>query len=212
MLEEANQGTQTWFEERAGHVTASCFCDVIAVRKKDGAPLKARQDYLMKLVGERLTGKPAMGFSTAATTWGTESESVARREYEIQTGELVREVGFKKHPTLPWVGASSDGLVGEKGGTQFKCPFNSSIHLQTILTGMPEEHLPQVQGEMWVLSLDWIDFVSYDPRMPPQMQIYIQRIQKDLAYHAMLEDKVTMFLQEIEETIQQISYKCCLAA
>jgi hypothetical protein len=152
----------------------------------------------MKLVCERLTSEPEQSVGGYALSWGTDAEPFSRKEYELQTGSIVNEVGFKRHPTLPWIGASSDGLVGNRGGIEIKCPYNSSVHLRTIECGMPEAHVPQVQGQIWVLELDWIDFVSYDPRMPASLKIYIQRIHRDQKYIDMLQKEVLKFLDEVQ--------------
>lgn len=201
MLErQSNQGGADWLRERAGHATASCFADILATGR-NGQPLKAREDYLMRLVVERVTGEPIVTPTSFAMQWGTDAEPYARAAYEVETGATVREVGFVKHPVHAWVGASSDGLVGATGGIEIKCPHNSAIHLQTWEQGMPEHHKPQVQGQMWVLGLDWIDFCSYDPRMhagAAHLKLYRQRIERDDAYIAQLEKGVLAFLAEVQ--------------
>lgn len=207
MLErQSDQGGIDWLRDRAGHATASCFADILAVSKRDGKPLKARDDYLMRLVVERITGEPTESASSFAMQWGTDAEPYARAEYELQTGNIVREVGFVRHPVISWVGASSDGLVGAKGGVEIKCPHNSAIHLATWRGGMPEHHIPQVQGQMWVLDLEWIDFCSYDPRMQNgagHLKLYKQRIQRDDKYITDLECSVLDFLAEVQVEINE---------
>jgi putative phage-type endonuclease len=195
-LNNADQRTAAWLLERAGHATASCFVDIIAVGSK-GQPLKAREDYLMKLVVERLTGQPVESAGSMATAWGTDCEPFARAEYEAQSGNIVKEVGFAKHPKHAWVGASADGLTS-KGGIEIKCPHNSAVHLGTWRDGMPKHHMPQVQGVMWVCGLEWMDFCSYDPRMPAELRLYVERIPRDEAYIADLEGKVLTFLAEVQ--------------
>lgn len=205
MLERvSDQGSSSWLRDRAGCATASCFADILSVSKRDGKALKARDDYLMRLVVERITGEPVESASSFAMAWGTDAEPYARAEYEKVTGNLVMEVGFIKHKQCAWVGASSDGRVGAKGGVEIKCPFNSAVHLQTWLEGMPEQHLPQVMGQMWVLDLDWIDFCSYDPRMQhggEHLKLYRQRIVRDEAYIASLQLQVMGFLDEVEAMV-----------
>ena len=201
MLERlSDQGSADWLRARAGHATASRFCDILAVSKKDGRPLKAREDYLMELVVEQITGEPIISASSYAMQWGTDAEPYARAAYEAATGLMVREVGFVKHPLHAWIGASSDGLVGANGGIEAKCPFNSAIHLSTWLDGMPEQHKPQVYGQMWILGVDWIDFCSYDPRMQnggEHLKLYCQRIERDQKYIDNLETEVLAFMAEV---------------
>lgn len=198
---QSEQGSQEWLKDRAGHATASCFVDILAVSKRDGKPLKAREDYLMKLVVERITNSPVSSVGGYATQWGTDCEPYARTEYELQTGNIVKEVNFVKHPTMQYVGASSDGLVGDKGGIEIKCPNNSAIHLQTWRDGMPENHMAQVQGQMFVLGLDWVDFCSYDPRMPENLRLYVSRIYRDEEYIASLEASLKEFLAEVQKEV-----------
>jgi putative phage-type endonuclease len=199
----SNQGGADWLRERAGHATASRFADIM-VTGRNGQPLKAREDYLMELLVERLTGEPIVTQSSFAMQWGTDAEPYARAAYEVETGAAVREVGFVKHPQHAWVGASSDGRVGDKGGIEIKCPHNSAIHLLTWETGMPEHHKPQVFGQMWVLGLDWIDFCSYDPRMQAgaeHLKLYRQRVVRDDVYIAGLERSVLGFLAEVQAKV-----------
>lgn len=206
MLErQSNQGGKDWLKDRAGHATASRFCDILAVSKRDGKPLKAREDYMMELVVERLTGEPIESASSYAMQWGTDAEPYARAAYETQTASMVREVGFAKHKVHKWVGASSDGLVGPHGGVEYKCPYNSAVHLATWATGMPEHHQPQVYGQMWVLDLEWVDFCSYDPRMQgdaAHLKLYKHRVMRDQKYIDQLEEDVLNFLSEVETKVQ----------
>jgi predicted phage-related endonuclease len=196
MFPNSDQGSAAWLAERAGHATASCFVDIISAGT-NGKPLKARNDYLMKLVVERITGQPTESASSMAMAWGTDCEPFARKEYEAQTGNIVKEVGFAKHPTHPWVGASADGVCG-KGGIEIKSPHNSAIHLATWRDGMPKHHAPQVHGVMWVLGLEWLDFCSFDPRMPPELRLYVERIERSEPYIADLESRVLTFLAEVQ--------------
>lgn len=202
---QSNQGGAAWLKDRAGHATASRFCDILAVSKRDGKPLKAREDYLMDLVVERITGEPKDSASSFAMQWGTDSEPYARAEYEAITGRMVREVGFVKHKLHEWVGASSDGLVGAAGGVEIKCPFNSAIHLQTWAEGgMPEHHAPQVFGQMWILDLEWIDFCSFDPRMQngaEHLKLFTVRVKRDQKIIDDLESQVLGFLGEVQAKI-----------
>jgi putative phage-type endonuclease len=190
------QGSAEWLAERAGHATASCFVDIISTGV-NGKPLKARSDYLMKLVVERITGQPAESASSMAMAWGTDCEPFARKAYEEHSGRVVREVGFAKHPKHLWVGASADGVSGSSG-IEIKCPHNSAVHLTTWRDGMPKGHMPQVQGVMWVCGLESMDFCSYDPRMPPELRLYVERVARNDGYIKDLEDKVLTFLAEVQ--------------
>lgn len=200
---QSNQGTTDWLMARLGCATASCFADIVTVSKRDGKPLKARDDYLKKLIAERITGVPKESPTSYSMQWGTDAEPYARSEYEINTGNFVKEIGFVLHQDNEWIGASSDGLVGDKGSIEIKCPNNSEVHIATWLEGMPEHHIPQIQGQMWVLNLEWVDFCSYDPRMPEDFRLYIQRIQRDNKYIENLSKNVEIFLDEVDQKVKQ---------
>jgi hypothetical protein len=205
ILETATQRDADWYAARVGKATASRFKDAIATKKqtekqkKDnlpGDPMQAQLDYLTELVVERLTQQPIQRYATAAMQWGTEQEPAARAAYERVTGTSVEETGFVAHDVL-LAGCSPDGLVDWDGLIEIKCPWNTANHIETLLNGMPDEHRAQVQGQMWITGRQWCDFVSYDPRMPAELQLHVQRIQRDPGFIADLEAKVTSFLQQV---------------
>jgi predicted phage-related endonuclease len=195
------QRTEEWFADRCGHVTASRFCDVLAVGKT-GKPLKARDDYLMRLVIERITGQPAESVDSYAMAWGRDAEPFARAAFEAETALIVTESPFVKHPSISFVGCSPDGLIGKDAGYESKCPKNSAVHLATIRDGMPEEHAAQVQGCMWVTGRSRWHFVSFDPRMPEHLRLYHQVIDRDEKYIQSLELEVIRFLDEVATQLQ----------
>lgn len=197
------QGGEEWFAERCGFATASRFKDVLAKVKSGEAA--GRRNYRAQIVCERLTGRPAESYTNAAMEWGTATEPVARMAYEARTGNIVIETGFIKHASI-LAGASPDGLVGDDGMTEFKCP-NTATHIDTLLKGMSPDHMPQVQGQMWITGRQWVDFVSFDPRLPERMQLHIQRIERDAEYIKALEAEVIAFLSEVFDTIEQLEKK-----
>lgn len=190
------QGTEEWLRERAGHATASCFKDILAKIKSGEAA--TRRNYRLRLVTERLIGAPVQTYQNTAMQWGTEQEPHARMAYESLTGRLVEEVGFIKHPSITWVGVSPDGLISDDGGIEIKCPYESTVHVNTLETGMPSEHMAQIQGAMWITGRRWWEFVSFDPRMPDGLKLYSQRIARDNSYIETLEKEVLTFLAEVE--------------
>lgn len=205
-----NQGTPEWLVARAGHVTASRFSDVKAKVKVGEAA--GRIKYRWQLVTERLTGGVAEDrFENDAMRWGTAQEPLARLAYEAKTQNIVEEVGLVLHPDVPFVGCSPDGLIAPDGGCEIKCPYNSVIHVQTIEGGMPTEHRAQVQGAMWVTGRKWWDFVSFDPRVPEALQLYVERIPRDDAYIAELADEVARFLIDVERMHQSLLGKIARA-
>lgn len=195
------QRTDGWHQDRCGHVTASRFCDVIAVGKT-GKPLKARDDYLMRIVTERLTGQPSESVDSYAMAWGRDAEPFARSAFEAETGLIVMESGFVRHPTIEWVGCSPDGLIGAASGYESKCPKDSRVHLGTIRNGMPEEHKAQVQGCMWVTGRTEWQFVSFDPRLPEHLRLYRETIKRDDEFIKRLEAEIQKFLDEVESALE----------
>lgn len=202
-LLDAPQGSEAWFAARLGRATASRFSDILATVKTGEAA--ARRNYRAQLICERLTGAAAESFESPAMKWGTENEPFARMAYEARTGEIVQETGFIQHAEL-MTGASPDGLIGETGGFECKCP-NTATHIDTLLKGMPAEHMAQIQGCMWLANRDWWDFVSYDPRLPENLQLYVQRVPRDEEYITKLAASVKVFLGEVDMLILELEKK-----
>lgn len=193
------QRTEEWYQARLGKVTASKVASVLA--KRDSA---TRADYLTDLVLERLTGKQQEFYQNEAMQWGTDTEPQARMAYEAETGNLVDELGFIDHPSIANFGCSPDGVVGEDGLIEIKCP-NSKTHLSTLLSGKaPSKYIPQMQTQMAVMNRQWCDFVSFDPRLPEDLQLFVIRVNRDDEYIAKLEEEVSIFLEEVDETVTKL--------
>lgn len=193
------QGSPEWLALRAGKVTASRVCDVVA-RTKSGWGA-SRANYMAELICERLTGQPTSSFSNAAMQWGTEKEPEARAAYEFCFNVDVAQIGFVPHPTIGMSGASPDGLVGEVGLIEIKCP-NSATHIDTLLSGeVPEKYITQMQWQMVCTGRFWCDFVSYDPRLPPRMQMFTRTVARDDKLIAELETMVRDFLSEVDAKV-----------
>lgn len=199
------QRTDDWFAARLGKVTASRVADVIAKTKSGyGA---SRANYMAELVCERLTGARGEFYQNAAMVWGTEQEPVARAAYEAATGTLVVETGFVPHPTITMSGASPDGLVNDIGLVELKAP-NSATHIDTLLSGVvPAKYITQMQWQMACTGRQWCDFVSFDPRLPKNMQLFIHRVARDDAAISTMESEVKLFLAELDEKVAQLRAK-----
>lgn len=199
------QQTEAWFEQRSGRITASRFADAIAVNKKTGQPTAARQTYMRTVVAEILSGRPKHSISSQALSWGNEAEKFARDAYETETGLVVAKSGFVMHYEFDFIGGSPDGLVGNDGLIEIKCPHDEQVHIGTILEGMPAEHIPQVQGNLMVTGRAWLDFISYDPRQSEPYRLYIQRIERDDEYiDQTLLPGLLRFWDDVQAMVEQI--------
>lgn len=203
-MTEIVQGTQEWKLARAGKVTASRLADVCA-KLKSGQPAASRTNYRDQLVAERLNGVPYdSGFVSKEMAWGTECEPQARLAYEVMTGASVGQVGFVDHPELAMTGASPDGLVGQDGLVEIKCP-NTSTHIETLEGGAIDSgYYKQMQWAMACTGRQWCDFISYDPRMPGRMSIKIIRVQRNDAEITALTSEVVKFLAEIDVKVSKL--------
>lgn len=207
-----DQRTDEWLQARAGKVTASRFKDVIS-RTAKGLPTADRTKYLWQIVTERLTGQPVQMPDAAPLRWGRENEDAARTAYMFTSSAKLTETGFVAHPTLA-CGASPDGLLSDEsdpdgmfGLIEIKCPWNTQVHLETWLNGMPEDHQAQIQGQMWLTGREWCDFVSFDPRLPGDLQLYVQRIKGDSEFQAKLEREIIAFSAEADEIVSRLRAK-----
>jgi len=199
------QRSPEWHAARFGRVTASRLADVVA-RTKSGYST-SRANYMAELICERLTGTQGAFYSNAAMQWGTETEPMARAAYEGAVGALVVEVGFIPHNSITMAGASPDGLVGDGGLVEIKCPMTAT-HIDTLLSqSVPTRYNIQMQWQMACTGRKWCDFVSFDPRMPEGMQIFIKRVERDDVLISELEKEVTIFLSEIDTKIVQLKEK-----
>lgn len=193
------QGTDDWFQARLGRVTASRVADVIAKTKTGWGA--SRASYMAELIAERLTGVPAPSYTNASMDWGNLVEADARIAYEFHAGVEVEQVGFIEHPTIAMTGASPDGLVPSTGLVEIKCP-NTSTHIDTLLGGkIPGKYETQMLWQMASTGREWCDFVSFDPRLPESMRLFIKRLDRDDKRIAELEEQVSEFLDELDRKV-----------
>jgi len=199
------QRTQEWFSERLGKVTASSLHKVLTKTKTGyGAD---RGHYMTQLVLERLTNTKAESYTNSSLQWGIDQEPFARAAYEAYRGVLVQEVGFVPHPTIEMAGASPDGLV-EDGLVEIKCP-ESKTHLEVMLSSNPVDgkYMSQMQWQMACTGRQWCDFVVFDPRFPPKLQIFIHRVYRDDKWLEEAETEVRKFLAEVDEKVKALKLK-----
>ena len=194
------QGSQEWLAERAGKVTASMVSAVLAKPETAGF-----RDYQAQLVAEILTGKPqGSDYINAAMAFGTEMEPLARSAYVAETGFSVDEVGFCQHPTINRAGASPDGLVGNSGLVEIKCP-KVATHLAYLIAGVvPVGYKNQMMWQMACSKRDWCDFASFRPDLPEHLQLFIIRYKRDPARIIELETAVIAFLDSVDKMLSQL--------
>ena len=202
MIEMMDQGTEEWFTIRIGKVTASRVADVIAKTKTGYSA--TRDNYMAQLICERLTGLKGESFTNAAMQHGTDTEPLARAAYEAYADVLVDEVGFVPHPTILMAGASPDGLVGTEGLLEIKSP-QTNTHIETLLSqSVPGKYNTQMQFQMACTGRQWCDFVSFDNRLPNELQLFVKRVPRDNDFIKQMEDEVVKFLNELDIKIAQL--------
>jgi len=202
MIELMEQGTDEWFAIRIGKVTASRVADVIAKTKSGYSA--SRDNYMAQLVCERLTGQKGESFTNSAMQHGTETEPLARAAYEALKDVLVDEVGFVPHPTIKMAGASPDGLVGDDGLIEIKCP-NTATHIETLLSeSVPTKYYTQMQFQMACTGRMWTDFVSFDNRLPEELQLFVKRVPRDEMYIKLMEAEIVQFIAELDDKINKL--------
>lgn len=191
---DVQQGSVEWLMARCGCVTASRI-DVVCMKK--GKTTAAREKYKLEVLTEVLTGRVTEHFVSQAMEWGIENEGTARTSYELTTDVEVEKVGFVLHPTIKRSGASPDGLVGDSGLVEIKCP-NTTTHLEYLLAeDVPEQYIPQIMFQMACTGRQWCDFCSFDPRLPQEFGLFIIRLHRNEEVIASMEKEVEQFIVEV---------------
>ena len=197
------QRSTEWFAARCGSLGASQLNEALATTKNGWGA--SRENIKNRIIAERLTGTPTETFQNAAMIWGVETEDQARKAYESETGTFVEELGIAFHPTLKHTHASPDGLVGEDGLLEIKCP-NTTTHIETLKSQkVPSKYMNQMLWQMRCVDRQWCDYVSFDPRLPEHLQLFIKRVDRDDAAIAELEAKVAEFLTEVSREIDALN-------
>lgn len=197
------QGSPEWFAARCGKVTASRVADVVATTKSGYSA--SRANYAAQLIAERLTGIIAESYTNGAMQWGTDTEPEARDAYCFYHNATVEQVGFLPHPNIDMAGASPDGFVGAEGLVEIKCP-NTATHIDTLLgKNVPGKYVTQIQFQLACTGRAWCDFVSYDPRMPEHLRLFVRRVKRDADAIAHLEGEVRSFLAHVDAKVKALN-------
>jgi putative phage-type endonuclease len=199
---DLTQGSEEWLAARVGSLGASRVADAIAKTKTGyGA---SRANLMAELIAERLTGQPATSYTNAAMQWGNDKEPDARAAYEFLTNADVATVGLYRHGSIAGTHASPDGLVGDAGLVEIKCP-NTATHIETLLSKkVAQKYVTQMQWQMACTGRQWCDFVSFDPRMPEAMRLFVSRVTRDDAAIAELEAEVSKFVAELDGKVAEL--------
>jgi hypothetical protein len=191
VFDSIEQGTPEWHACRLGIPTASRFATVMA--KGEG---KTRREYLLRLVGERLTGEPSESYTNTHMERGKEMEAEARDTYEFMQDVECKRVGFIRSGDK---GASPDSLVDDVGGCEIKTKL-PHLQLDVLLRDrLPPEHVAQCQGFLWVAEREWVDFVSYWPKLP----LFVKRVYRDEPYIKYLAAEVAAFNDELLTLVER---------
>lgn len=198
------QGTDAWKLLRLGKATASKMADLTATTKSGWGA--SRANYMAELLAERMTGIPTESYSNAIMTRGSEMEPEARAAYEFRQGVSVVEVAFVDHPIIGMSGCSPDGLVGHDGLVEIKAP-QTNTHIETLLgRSIPGKYTKQIQWQLVCTNRQWCDFVSYDPRLPEAMRLFVARMERDDKIIAELENQVRVFLAELDTKVKALTH------
>lgn len=198
-----DQRSDDWFAARLGKVTASKVKDVMS-KGRGSAPSATRKSYMMQLLCERLTGNREEGFTSAAMLRGTELEPVARSAYEVAQGVMTIETGLILHPIIEGFAASPDATVGANGLLEIKCP-NTATHIVTMRSGEHDSSYDwQMLAQMACSGREWVDFVSFDDRLPDELQYVCFRFHRDEKRIEEMEAEVKDFLAELAELEQDM--------
>lgn len=204
IIENVEQGSEEWHSLRLGKVTASRVKDIMT-NGRGGDPSKASESYMMELIAEHLTGESKPFFENDAMKWGTETEPQARLMYELHSGLEVKEVAFIE--LNEFVGISPDGLIGNDGLIEIKCPTTTTQIKRALSDDYAADYKAQIQMQLWVSGREWCDFLSFDPRLDCSAYYLIQRVERDKEYIEDMKNRVNEFVSTMQETIKKLKGK-----
>jgi putative phage-type endonuclease len=199
IIETCEQGSAEWAQMRLGKVTASRVKDVMT-NGRGSAPSKTAESYMMELIAELLTGQSKPFFENDAMRWGTETEPQARAMYQINNDFVeVKEVAFIE--LNDDIGMSPDGLIGDDGLLEIKCPTTTTQLKRALSDDYSEDYKEQIQMQLWVSGRKWCDFVSFDPRLDCSASYLQKRVYRNEDYINEMEKKVNAFIKEMKNKI-----------
>lgn len=192
--DHVERSKEEWLQKRMGKLTASRFEDMMQKgRGKDERFGTRAMTYVYEKVAELLINAPHT-VTSQAMEWGSDTEQVAIERYMKDTGNEVLSSDFIDFGD--YAGGTPDGLVGDDGIIEVKCPFNPANHIETVITNeVPEKYMFQIQGNLMVTKREWCDYISFDPRVQEEsLRIFIKRVYRD-----------EEIIQAIQERIEEVS-------
>jgi len=195
---DIEQGLEAWLKARLGIPTASRFKEIITPAK--GEKSKSYKTYLFELLAERMTQDKEDSYTNEWMQRGNELEAAARSAYEFLYEVEVQQVGLVLNDAGT-IGVSPDGLIGEDGGLEIKCPKAANAVRYMVEDAMPDVYKPQVQGNLWITGRQWWDFVVYHP----DLDLFVKRIYRDEAYIKKMEQHITAFVEELQEAHRRLT-------
>jgi putative phage-type endonuclease len=201
---DVEQRSEDWYTARCGSLGASQVADALS-RTKSGYST-TRTNLRVKLALERLTGKQAAGFTSAAMQHGIDTEAEARIAYSFEQNVAVSDIGLVRHSSIPWTHCSPDGLVGDEGLVEIKCRQPAG-HLETLTTGeIPSQYVTQINWQLACMpERKWVDYVCYNPDFPEDLKLFIKRHHRNDEQIMELEKSVCEFLAEVEADLAAIN-------
>lgn len=200
------QGSVEWHIARLGKVTASHAADVVTPTGKATANAK-RETYLNQLITETLRGKITQNFVNDAMKRGTELEPSARRDYQLERGILVRQVGFVMRDDVAGCGCSPDGITEDGRLLEIKCPTYENLIAKLRSEDPTADYIMQVQFQLWICGMDVCDLFLYSDDDAIVSKIF--SITKDEKLHAAFSIHVPSFVSEVTAgVVRMIAMGC----
>jgi putative phage-type endonuclease len=201
IIRTMEQGSQEWLDMRLGKVTASRIKDVMT-NGRGGNPSKTSETYMMDLIAERLTGESKPFFENDAMKWGTETEPQARAMFELREGLEVEEVAFIEHSEF--IGMSPDGLIGDDGLLEVKCPNTSTQIKRALSDDYSADYKAQIQMQLWVSERKYCYFLSFDPRLDCEAGYLLQKVERNEKYIDEMKVKTNAFIEQMNDIITKL--------
>ena len=204
IIEDMVQGSDEWKSMRLGKITASKMKDLMS-KGRGSAISKTAETYMMDLIAERLTGESKPFFENDAMKWGTATEPQARAMFELKESLEVKEVAFIEYDD--YVGMSPDGLIGDDGLIEIKCPNTSTQIKRALSDDYAADYKDQIQMQLWVSNRKYCYFLSFDPRLDCEAGYLLQKIERDEEYILKMTEKTLEFVNKMNELLYQLQGK-----